>query len=64
MKVRSTSVLYWIFVILVALALFLASNLAGPSGTPTYIQPAVSVLVIGAVAYAICLLAFRRRKRL
>ena len=64
MKPVWISAIFWLAVILAAVAIFLASNLAGPSGTPTYIQPAGTVLAIGAAIYLVGVVLFRRRKRL
>lgn len=64
MKAVLISVAYWVVIAVVAVAVFLASNLAGPSGTPTYFKPTMNVFVIGAAVYAIGLIFFNRRKRL
>ena len=53
---------YWLIVSALAFITFLASNFAGPSGTPTYFLPTAEVLAIGLVVYVIGLFLFRQRK--
>jgi hypothetical protein len=62
-KVVWISAGFWLAVATVAVAIFFVSNLAGPSGTPTYFLPTLNVLAIGAVIYLIGLILFRRPKR-
>lgn len=63
MKIVIVSAAYWSAVLLAAAKIFFASNLAGPSGTPTYFLPAANVIAVGAVVYVVGLIQFRPRKR-
>ena len=57
------SALYWVIVAVLAAIIFLASNFAGPAGTPTFFGPTIDVIAIGTVTYLVGLITFRRRKR-
>jgi len=46
----------------IAFVFHIASNFAGPAGTPTFTYAAATVVALGAVAYLVGLLTFRRRK--
>jgi hypothetical protein len=57
------SMAFWAIVAAVAFAIFLASNFAGNSGTPTYWLPAANVVVVGTALYVAILILIRRRAR-
>lgn len=63
MKIVVISAAYWLSVFIVAAIIFMGSNFAGPSGTPTYLLPALSVIAVGAVTYVVVLFQFRPREK-
>ena len=63
MKFILISVAYWSLAGLIAYVVFLGSNFAGPSGTPTYYFATESVLVMAAMTYLIGIIVDRREKR-
>lgn len=55
-------VAFWIVVVVAAALVFVASNFAGPAGTPIIFKPTLYVIGVASIVFAAGLLVFYRHK--